>query len=319
MIEAKYEKISLSLVVPIFNEDGSIGPFLKSINDIFKNQELICLEIIFVNDGSHDDTLNTLLECQSVDKKIKVIDLSRNFGKEAALTAGLQAAKGELVIPIDVDLQDPPELILEMISKWRSGYEVVLARRADRLSDSYIKRLSARLFYYINNLLSDQKIPENVGDFRLMSRCVVDAINSMPESCRFMKGLFSWVGFKITYVDYIRPARVAGKTKFSFLKLWNLALDGITSFSTLPLRIFMYFGCIVSIISFLFTVFIFVRVVFYGIDVPGYASLITAITFMGGVQLLGIGVLGEYLGRTYIESKQRPLYIVRNIYESTDS
>jgi glycosyltransferase involved in cell wall biosynthesis len=318
MIELKIEdKVSLSLIVPIFNDVMAISPFLKRINDTFKDQKLIFFEIIFVNDGSADATLSTLIESQNNDERIKIIDLSRNFGKEAALTAGLQAAKGDLVVPIDVDLQDPPELILQMISKWRSGFDVVLARRIDRFSDSWFKRLSAELFYYLNNLLSHPKLPENVGDFRLMSRCVVDAINSMPESCRFMKGLFSWVGFNIAYVEYSRPRRIAGKTKFNFWKLWNLALEGITSFSTLPLRIFMYFGFIVSTLSVLFAIFILVRVIIYGIDVPGYASLIIAITFIGGLQLLGIGVLGEYLGRTYIESKRRPLYIVRHIYEST--
>ena len=319
MTKSKVEnKVSLSLIVPIFNEVMAIDPFLKRINNTFKDQELNFLEIIFVNDGSADATLSTLMEHQCKDERIKIIDLSRNFGKEAALTAGLRAAKGELVVPIDVDLQDPPELIVRMISIWRSGFDVVLARRTERFSDNWFKRLSAELFYYLNNLLSHPKLPENVGDFRLMSRCVVDAINSMPESCRFMKGLFSWVGFKIACIEYSRPRRVNGKTKFNFWKLWNLALEGITSFSTLPLRIFMYFGFIVSIFSVLFAIFILVRVIIFGIDVPGYASLIIAITFIGGLQLMGIGVLGEYLGRTYIESKRRPLYIVRHIYESTD-
>lgn len=317
MIDSKIENVvSLSLVVPIFNEVMAIDPFLKRVKNTFKEQEPNFLEIIFVNDGSIDASLSVLLEHQSIDERIKIIDFSRNFGKEAALTAGLKAAKGQLVVPIDVDLQDPPELILQMISKWRNGFDVVLARRVERLSDGWVKRQSAKLFYYFNNLLSHPKLPENVGDFRLMSRRVVDSINLMPESCRFMKGLFSWVGFKIAYVEYSRPRRVAGKTKFNFWKLWNLALEGITSFSTLPLRIFMYFGFIVSIFSVLFAIFILVRVIIYGIDVPGYASLIIAITFIGGLQLLGIGVLGEYLGRTYIESKHRPLYIVRHIYES---
>lgn len=215
-----------------------------------------------------------------------------------------------------MDLQDPPELILDMIDKWREGYEVVPGRRINRDTDSWMKRRSANLFYRLHNTTATTKLPVNVGDFRLMDRCVVDALYCMPESRRFMKGLFAWVGFHNTYVDYVRPDRVAGLSKFNGWRLWNFAIEGITSFSTAPLQIWTYIGSLVSMFSFLFAIFIVVSVMIKGVDLPGYASIIVAVTFIGGLQLIGIGMLGEYLGRTYIESKRRPIFIIRNIYES---
>jgi glycosyltransferase involved in cell wall biosynthesis len=311
-------KSMLSLVVPVFNEQETIHLFLKRIFEVFKNEKLIELEIVFVNDGSSDFTLDRLLTCQKIDPRIKVIDLSRNFGKEAALTAGLQMAKGSMIVPIDCDLQDPPELILEMVAKWREGYEVVLGRRINRVSDSWAKRASANWFYRIHNRISNPKLPENVGDFRLMDRCVVDAMKTLPESQRFMKGLFAWVGYRTTYVNYARPARVAGTSKFNGWKLWNFALEGVTSFSTEPLRVWTYLGALVSVVSFLFAIYIAIKILVHGVEVPGYASLMVAVTFLGGLQLIGIGVIGEYLGRTYIESKRRPVFLVRRIYEIKD-
>jgi glycosyltransferase involved in cell wall biosynthesis len=308
--------VKLSLVVPVFNEMESVSLFINKVNATFQNIPAIILEFVFVNDGSTDLTLEQLLEYQTIDSRIKVIDLSRNFGKEAALTAGLQAATGQVIVPIDVDLQDPPELILEMITKWRQGYEVVLGHRINRDSDSWSKRISANCFYFLHNKMADPKLPENVGDFRLMDRSVVDALNHLPESRRFMKGLFAWVGFRTAYVDYTRPERVAGSTKFNGWRLWNFALEGITSFSTDPLRIWTYLGVTVSLLSFVFAIFIIIKVLLYGIDAPGYASLMVAVTFLGGLQLIGIGVIGEYLGRTYIESKRRPIFLIRRIYES---
>lgn len=306
--------IELSIIVPVFNEAETVGFFIDKISDVFKNESFINLEIIFVNDGSVDGTLERLLEYQKQDSRLKIVDLSRNFGKEAALTAGLKESKGQVVVPIDVDLQDPPELILEMIRKWREGYEVVLAHRVDRESDSWAKRVSAKLFYRIHNKIASPKIPENVGDFRLVDRCVIDALKEFPESHRFMKGLFSWVGFRTASIDYTRPCRIAGTTKFNTWKLWNFALEGITSFSSEPLRIWTYIGFIVSSTSFLFAIFIFLKVLMYGVDVPGYASLMIAVTFLGGLQLIGIGIIGEYLGRTYIESKRRPVFLIRKVY-----
>lgn len=311
--------LKLSLVIPVFNEVETVGLFIKEVTQIFNKQKTISLDFVFVNDGSTDATLETLLEFQKRDSRITIIDLSRNFGKESALTAGLHAARGDVVVPIDADLQDPPELIFEMISKWREGYEVVLGRRINRDSDAWVKRASASWFYRIHNKIAIPRLPENVGDFRLMDRCVVEALKELPESRRFMKGLFAWVGFKTAYVDYVRPKRAAGTTKFSGWKLWNFALEGVTSFSTDPLRIWTYLGVVVAMTSFVFGVFIALKVLIEGVDVPGYASLMVAVTFLGGLQLIGIGVIGEYLGRTYIESKRRPVFIIRRIYDSEDN
>ncbi|WP_240789666.1 glycosyltransferase family 2 protein [Pseudomonas leptonychotis] len=306
--------MKLSLIVPVFNEAETVSLFINSISTVFDKEPLVDLEILFINDGSTDDTLLRLLELQSIDNRIQIIELSRNFGKEAALTAGLQICSGQIIVPIDVDLQDPPQLIPAMITKWREGYEVVLGRRIDRDSDSWAKRSSANLFYRIHNKMTSSKIPENVGDFRLMDKCVVEAIKELPESRRFMKGLFAWVGFKTTYINYSRPQRSAGTSKFNGWKLWNFALEGITSFSTDPLKIWTYLGLTFSAISFLFAIFIALKVIIHGADVPGYASIMVAVTFLGGLQLIGIGILGEYLGRTYIESKRRPVFIIRQIY-----
>ena len=310
--------VKLSLVVPVYNETETVSLFLDEVGKVFKDQPYVDVEIVFVNDGSTDDTLEQLLICQRTDSRVRIVDLSRNFGKEAALTAGLQAAAGQVVVPIDVDLQDPPELILEMIAKWREGYEVVLAKRANRDSDTWAKRASASWFYKIHNKMADPQLPENVGDFRLMDRCVIEALNDLPESRRFMKGLFAWVGFRTTCVEYTRLERIAGTTKFNGWRLWNFALEGVTSFSTDPLRIWTYLGFGVSFISFLFATFIGLRVMIYGADVPGYASLMVAVTFLGGLQLMGIGVIGEYLGRTYLESKRRPVYLIRRVYDPKD-
>jgi glycosyltransferase involved in cell wall biosynthesis len=285
---------------------------------VFNAESTLRLDIVFVNDGSSDETLDRLLEFQRHDCRLRVVDLSRNFGKEAALSAGLRAAKGQVVVPIDVDLQDPPELILDMIAKWRQGYDVVLGRRGSRTMDSWPKRVSATWFYRIHNWIAEPMIPENVGDFRLMDRAVVDALNNLPESRRFMKGLFAWVGFKTTFVDYDRPERAAGASKFNGWRLWNFALEGLTSFSTAPLRIWTYLGSAIALASFIYGAFIALKVLLHGVDVPGYASLFVAVTFLGGVQLIGIGVMGEYIGRAYLESKRRPVYLVRRVYESGD-
>ena len=306
--------VKLSLVVPVLNEGQAVRIFVDTINRVLANEEALVIEFIFINDGSSDNTLDELLAIQREDSRLKIVDLSRHFGKEAALTAGLYAATGDIAVPIDVDLQHPPELILEMLAKWREGYEVVLGRRMDRSLDSWGKQVSANLFYRIHNKISPVNLPENVGDFRLMDRCVVEALKELPESCRFMKGLFAWIGFRTAYVDYMVGERIAGTTKFNAWKLWNFALEGITSFSTIPLRIWTYLGFIISLLAITFAVSIVLKVVLQGVDVPGYASLIVAIMLFGGLQLIGVGVLGEYLGRVYIEAKRRPAYVVRHIY-----
>lgn len=313
--ESGTKSVKLSFVVPIFNEAEMVCKFVDRVRAVFKQYDAINLEIIFINDGSNDDTLIRLLELQKEFHEICVVDLSRNFGKEAALTAGLDLCSGDVVVPIDVDLQDPPELVLEMIEKWRDGYDVVVAKRINRDADTWFKRTSATLFYRIHNKISKPVLPENVGDFRLMDRSVVDSVKSLPESSRFMKGLMAWVGFKTAVVEYKRPKRLSGNTKFDNWKLWNFALEGITSFSTSPLRIWTYIGGVVAFTSILFAMFIVFTVFIKGADVPGYASTMVAVTFLGGLQLMGIGIMGEYLGRTYIESKRRPVYLIKNIYE----
>ena len=269
-------------------------------------------EIICINDGSHDNTLALLKNFRAGNNRIKVVNLTRNFGKEAALTAGINYSGGDCVVPLDADLQDPPELIPELVAGWREGYDVVLAVRSDRSSDSFCKRLTANLFYRLMQRISDIAIPSNTGDFRLMDRKVVEALKNLPERTRFMKGLFAWLGFSQIVVPYVRPPRTAGTTKWHYWKLWNFALDGIFSFTTLPLRIWTYLGLGASFFGLTYMSIIIMRTLFFGVDVPGYASLLVTILFFSGLQMIGMGVLGEYLGRVFIESKQRPLYLVRD-------
>lgn len=302
---------TISLIIPFYNEEDIVQAFFLRIFSIVNEFKQYEFEFVCVDDGSDDNTFANLTKVK--DKRIKIIQLSRNFRKEAALTAGIDFATGDAVIPIDADLQDPPEVIAAMLQKWEEGFEVVLAKRKDRASDSWLKRNSARCFYKLHNWLADRSIPENVGDFRLMDRVVVEALKTLPERQRFMKGLFAWVGFKSTVIEYARPERVSGKTKWSKWKLWNFALDGITSFSTVPLRIWGYLGTLFAVVAFFYGGWIVLRTLIYGIDLPGYASLFVAILFIGGIQLIGIGVLGEYLGRTYQETKQRPIYVVRKV------
>lgn len=282
-------------------------PALESTGESF--------EIVCVNDGSKDETLKRLREFQKTEPRLRVVDLSRNFGKEAALTCGIDYARGTAVVPIDADLQDPPELIVEMVRVWRQGFDVVLAQRVERSSDSIFKRKTADWFYRLHNTISESPIPANVGDFRLMDRKVVDALKQLPERRRFMKGLFAWVGFRQATIPYAREARTAGESKFSGWRLWNFALEGITSFSTVPLRVWTYLGLIIALVAFAFGLFIIGRTLMLGSDMPGYASLITVVLFLGGTQLIGLGVLGEYIGRLYGEAKGRPIYIVRESYD----
>lgn len=306
----------VSLVVPMFNEADMLDALFRRLEVILAPLNDYRFEVVCINDGSRDNTLQTLVQLSERLHFLRVVDLSRNFGKEAALSAGLSEARGDAVIPIDADLQDPPELIGEMLAKWERGAEVVLARRSSRDADSVLKRLTAKYFYRVHNALADPPIPENVGDFRLMDRRVVDVLMMLPESRRFMKGLFAWVGFRTEVVEYERESRFAGSTKFSGWKLWNLALEGITSFSTAPLRIWTYFGFVVALLSLAYGVWLVLRTLFLGIDLPGYASLMAAILFLGGVQLIGIGVLGEYVGRIYLESKRRPPFVIRARYSA---
>jgi len=306
----------VTLAVPVYNEEEAIAPFRiafdKLRDDVTRRfNGGVKLEVLFVNDGSTDSTIDRILSWRQENPDVAVIDLTRNFGKEAALTAALMEADGDAVVPLDVDLQDPPALIADMIDHWIDGAEVVLARRSDRSDDSYFKRSTARWFYRLHNSLSKIQLPENVGDFRLMDRTVVNAVNNLPENRRFMKGIFAWVGFKPIYVEYKRPVRSAGQTSFSFWKLWLLAIESITSFSAIPLIMWTYIGLFISTLSLGYGGFIVVRTFIFGADVPGYASLLTGILFLGGIQILGIGVLGEYISSMYSEVKRRPSYLVR--------
>jgi len=268
-------------------------------------------EILFVDDGSIDTTLDVIRKANSADPRIRGISLSRNFGKEAALSAGLDVARGKGVVPLDVDLQDPPSALPKMVAKWREGNDVVYGVRDNRETDSLPKRLTADLYYRAHNWLSSDKIPEHAGDFRLLDRRVVEVIRRMPERNRFMKGLFAWAGFKQAAVSYHREERKVGKTKYNYWKLWTLALDGITSASTVPLRIWSYLGAFVALGALGYAIFIIIRTLTSGIEVPGYASMMVAVLFLGGLQLLSLGVLGEYVGRILTETKGRPLYVIR--------
>jgi polyisoprenyl-phosphate glycosyltransferase len=306
----------LTVLVPVKDEQDGIAPFVErvaKILDALPDPATTRWEILFIDDGSSDATLAAILAANARDPRVRGLSLSRNFGKEAALSAGIDYARGEAVIPIDVDLQDPPEVIVDMVKAWRSGSEVVYGVRRNRESDSLPKRLTADLYYRAHNWLSSDKIPEHAGDFRLLDRKVVDVIKRMPERNRFMKGLFAWSGFRQTAVEYDRVERAVGTTKFRYWKLWTLALDGITSASTVPLRVWSYIGVVVALLSFVYAVFVMIRTLISGVDVPGYASLMTAILFFGGLQLISLGVLGEYVGRILTETKQRPIYVVREM------
>jgi glycosyltransferase involved in cell wall biosynthesis len=275
-----------------------------------KSWEMVC-----INDGSKDDTLEQLLALHQKDSRVVVIDLSRNFGKEAALTAGLDNARGDCAIPLDADLQDPPELIPELLAKWREGYDVVNAVRLSRDGESWLKRASAHAFYRVINRMSDVDIPADTGDFRLLSRPVLEAIKTLPERRRFMKGLFAWVGFRTANVYYHREARYAGSTNWNYWRLWNFAVEGITSFSQVPLQLAAYLGFFVSLLAFLYAIWLVISTLVYGNSVKGYPSMMVTLLFLGGVQLMALGVIGEYLGRIYEESKQRPVYLVRRVWK----
>lgn len=304
----------ISIVVPFYNESEGIHDFYEAICCVLDRVPNFRFEVVCVDDGSRDDTLKKLIAIVNSDPRFRVFELSRNFGKEAALTAGIDNARGDAVIPIDADLQDPPELIPALIEEWQKGAEVVLARRADRSTDFFLKRKTAEIFYRVHNILSSITIPENVGDFRLMDRAAVHALKQLPERQRFMKGLFAWVGFRTVTVEYTRNRRRVGLTKFSGWRLWNLAMEGFTSFSTAPLKIWSYVGGVGALLTFAYAAFIVVKTLIYGVDIPGYASLLVAVLFFGSLQLISVGVLGEYMGRIYMESKQRPIYLVRARY-----
>jgi glycosyltransferase involved in cell wall biosynthesis len=307
---------ALSIVVPCYNEEAVIREFDRRLAAVRKS--IACpSEVVFVNDGSRDGTLEILRELRSADSSITVVDLSRNFGKESAMTAGLDHSRGDAVIVIDADLQDPPELIPKLLERWRGeGADIVFAQRTSRKGESVLKRLTAYVFYRVMNAFGGLQIPKDTGDFRLLSRPAVDALLRLRERHRFMKGLFTWIGFKQVAVPYERDPRFAGTTKWNYWRLWNFSLEGITSFSTVPLRIASYFGSTIATLSACYGLFMIGRTLIFGNPVPGYPSLFVAVLFMGGVQLLFMGIIGEYVGRTFTEVKQRPLYLVNSISSS---
>ncbi|HHA1936244.1 TPA: glycosyltransferase family 2 protein [Enterobacter ludwigii] len=309
--------MKISLVVPVFNEEDTIPIFFKAVRE-FDELKKYDVEIIFINDGSKDATASIINALAISDKLVVPLTFTRNFGKEPAIFAGLEHATGEAIIPIDVDLQDPIEVIPYLIEKWLAGADIVLAKRSDRSTDGRLKRKTAELFYKLHNKISTPQIEENVGDFRLMSREVVENIKLISERNLFMKGVLSWVGGRTDVVEYARSVRVAGSSKFDGWKLWNLALEGITSFSTFPLRMWTYIGLLVAGLAFIYGVWMIFDTLTFGNPVRGYPSLLLSILFLGGVQMIGIGVLGEYIGRIYIETKNRPRYILKKWDKSTN-
>ena len=310
----KHRDKKISIIAPFFNEEESLPIFLEEVLNIVEKMSEYNYEIIFIDDGSTDNGLVFLKKMAIENKNIIVLELSRNFGKEAALTAGIDIAAGSAIIPIDVDLQDPPNLIGKMIKKWESGSDVVLAKRENRLNENFLKRISASFFYKIYSFFVGNSKISNVGDFRLIDKRVVDNIKNLKEKNRYMKGLLSWPGFSSAEIPYTRNKRKAGKSKFTFLKLLNLGFEGVTSFSVLPLKFFTFIGFIGIIFSFFFTIIILLQKIFYENFIEGYAFLILLILFFGSLQLLGIGILGEYIGKIYIETKNRPIYIIKNRY-----
>lgn len=320
----QYTPKTIELLVPCLNEEASAPYLLQELTSTIldlktkNSSNTIEFKLIIVDDGSTDETaqiFSKLIEDSQVLRGGKVIQLSRNFGKEAAILAGLNHCKGDACIILDADLQDPPSLIPMMVDEWGKGYQVVNAVRSDRSSDTLLKRMSSTAFYSVFLKLSKLQVQLNASDYRLLDRMAIKAILACDERVRFSKGFFAWIGFNQRNITFSRPRRKAGFTKWNDWKLWNYALDGIFSFSTAPLRVWSYVGLFVTIVSFIVGLMAVIRVIFFGIDVPGYASLFFAVTLLGGLQLIGIGILGEYVGRTYVESKRRPLYVIKRINE----
>jgi glycosyltransferase involved in cell wall biosynthesis len=304
---------TLSVVVPVCNEEAVLAEFHRRLVAAIEATPG-GFEVIYVDDGSIDGTPLILRQLRALDTRIGTVRLSRNFGKEQAMSAGLRESHGAATVVIDADLQDPPELIPAMLDEWRRGADVVNMRRRHRAGENWLKRATAYGFYRVMNRLSDVEIPVDTGDFRLLSRRALDALNSLPERNRVMKGLFAWIGFRQRSMDYDRDARVAGSSKWRYWKLWNLALEGITGFSIAPLKVATYVGFLTAVSAFIYAAFVLVKTLLLGDPVPGFPTLIVVISFLGGLQLMAIGVLGEYLGRLFIEAKNRPLYLVEEMH-----
>ncbi len=307
----------ISIVVPAFNEAEGLERFHARLSAVLEELP-VRAEIVYVNDGSEDDTSGVIRRIGAQDRRVAFVDLSRNFGKEIALTAGLDHARGDAAIVIDADLQDPPELIPELLARWQDGYDVVYARRTARDGDSWLKKLTAFAFYRLMHRTADVSIPQDTGDFRLLSRRAIEAVVKLRERHRFMKGLFAWIGYRQVAVSYRREPRHAGKTKWNYWRLWNFAIEGITSFTAAPLKLASYLGLATAFAAFLYAAWIIYKTLMFGESVRGYPSLMVAVLFLGGVQLITIGILGEYIGRMFDETKNRPLYLVQEYHPADD-
>ena len=314
----KAETDLISIIAPVFNEAAGLEPFYQRLCATLSAIETR-FEIIFIDDGSTDASPEILRHLKQNDPSVSVIELSRNFGKEIALTAGLDHSHGDAAIIIDTDLQDPPELIADFIREWKNGYDVVYGQLISRAGETWFKRVTAYQFYRLIRRVAHFNIPEDTGDFRLLSRRAVDALAQLRERHRFMKGLFSWIGYPQKGIEYDRQPRRAGRSKWSYWKLWNFAIEGITSFSTAPLRLATYLGLVVALGAFLFGSYIIYDTLVWGNPIPGYPSLMVVILFLGGIQLISIGIIGEYLGRLFDEAKQRPLYLVKSYQPSEEA
>ena len=304
------KKKLITLLVPVYNESEALNEFYSRTSQVVGDLVDYDFELLFVNDGSKDDTLSIIKNIHRKDKRVSFLSLSRNFGKEIAMAAGIDYCKGDALVIIDADLQDPPELIKEMIAKWEEGYDDVYAQRTSRKGEGFIKKLTSKYFYRVLAKLSRVEIQKDTGDFRLLSKKAINALKCFRESERYTKGLFSLVGMNKISIKYSRDPRIAGETKWNYFKLINLAVQGITSFSTAPLKISTWMGFLMAISAFVYMVFIIFKTLYYGDPVAGYPSLVSIILFLGGIQLMSLGIIGEYVGRTFIETKNRPLYFV---------
>jgi len=312
-----FAMLRLTVVVPAYNESEGLRDFHARLAAVFDGMDVEA-EVLYVDDGSRDDTYAIMCALRAADPRVSTLKLSRNFGKELALTAGLDHVDTDAAVVIDADLQDPPELIPTFVQHWREGYDVIYGTRASRAGETGLKKATSSAFYRVMERLSSTPIPRDTGDFRLLSRRALDALKQVRERQRFMKGLFTWVGFKQLSVVYHRDPRHAGQTKWNYWKLWNFAIDGITSFSGAPLKLATYVGLLTAVLSFAFGVWVLAKALLFGDPVRGYPSLMLTVLFLGGIQLMALGVIGEYLGRLYVESKQRPLYLIDEYHPAAD-
>ncbi|HET6157583.1 MAG TPA: glycosyltransferase family 2 protein [Dongiaceae bacterium] len=302
----------ISIVAPAYNEEGGLTQFALRVDAVMRSSAS-AYEIVFINDGSTDETLSVMRSLRATNPNITIVNLSRNFGKETAMTAGIAHAIGDAIVIIDTDLQDPPELIPEMIDGWRAGYDVVYAQRTGRAGETWMKKTTARLFYWTVKHMGPVPIPENTGDFRLMSRRAARALLQIPERHRFMKGLYAWIGYPQKAIAYRREARFTGRSKWNYWQLWNLAIEGITSFTIVPLKLATYLGFLIALTAFAYGLFMIFKVIVFGEVVRGFPTLLSVVLLLGGVQLIVLGFIGEYLGRIFDETKQRPLYLLESV------